>query len=278
MKPSPRTLIFSEVDGVLRDPSVGSLATAANVLEELSREHVPLILCSSKTRAELEQIQQELRIRHPFVCENGGAAFIPPAYFDFAVPRAREIAGYQAVEFGRPYSDVVHTLHRTAEQLRVEIEGFSDMSVEDVARECSVTLLRARLAKLREYDEPFRILDPSPRARSRLLKALTGARLRCTTVEGYERAGAPVDKRMAMKLLWTLYKRTNGSPLTVGLANPSGEDNLLQLVDHSIVMRDDDAPHGVDVVKWAETIVDAVHEVGRHGTSSLRSQGTGQRQ
>ena len=78
MKPSPRILIFSEVDGVLRDPSVGSLATAANVLEELSREHVPLILCSSKTRAELEQIQQELRISHPFVCENGGAAFIPP--------------------------------------------------------------------------------------------------------------------------------------------------------------------------------------------------------
>ena len=161
MKGPRRILIFSEVDGVLRDPSVDSLAPAAHILAELAGDEVSLVLCSSKTRAELEQIQQELGIRHPFVSENGGALFIPPAYFDFAVPHAQDIAGYQAVEFGRPYADVVDTLHRTADQTGVEVLGFSDMTIEDVARECDVTLLQARLAKLREYDEPFRMVDPS---------------------------------------------------------------------------------------------------------------------
>ena len=129
-------LVFSEVDWVFRSPSAGSLALAARILRELASEEVSVVLCSSKTRAELEQIQQELGIGQPFVCENGGALFIPRAYVDFAVPHAREIAGYQAVEFGRSYAEVVDALRRTADQTAIEIVGFSDMSVDEVAREC----------------------------------------------------------------------------------------------------------------------------------------------
>ena len=137
------------------------------------------MLCSSRTRAEIEAIQQELEIAHPFVCESGGAVFIPRGYFGFAVPGARDLAGYEAVEFGRPYAEVVQKLHRTAERLAIEIVGFSDMSVEEVARDCHLSLLQARLAKLREYGERFRILDSNELARNRLVRALKANRLRC---------------------------------------------------------------------------------------------------
>jgi hypothetical protein len=46
-------------------------------------------------------------------------------------------------------SDVVATLHRTAANLRVAIVGYSDMSVEEVARECQVTLLIGEAARIR---------------------------------------------------------------------------------------------------------------------------------
>lgn len=261
MRPNLPIVLFSDVDGVLRDLPTRSIAAAASALEYLSREHIPLVLCSSKTRAELEHIQQELGIRHPFVCENGGATFIPRGYFGFEVPSAHDLAGYEAVEFGRAYPEVVETLHRTADRLRIDI-GFSDMSVEEVARECHLTLLHARLAKLREYEELFRLLDPSPTVRNRIFKALHAARLRCINSGEYEQVGGPVDKHLGMNWLCTLYRRERGPILTVGLADAMADANLLQLVDHSIIGHDDDTAKGaVDVVSWAEAIVDIVQEL-----------------
>ena len=42
---------------------------------------------------------------------------------------------------------------------RVRVVGFSDMTVGDVAEECGLPVLDAQLAKLREFDEPFRLLE-----------------------------------------------------------------------------------------------------------------------
>ena len=174
--------------------------SAAKALKRLEGADVPLILCSRQTRAEIERIQQELGIHHPFVCESGGAAFVPSGYFEFQVQSARDVAGYQAVEFGRPYSDVVRTLRRTADRLRIDIVVFSDMSVEDVARECDQPLLQARLAKLREYSERFLVLDSVEKTRKRLFGALKTEGLRCIPLERYDQVGGPADNSVGANL------------------------------------------------------------------------------
>jgi mannosyl-3-phosphoglycerate phosphatase len=255
-------VVFSDVDGVLSEPWAPTSAAAANVLEPLARAHVALILCSCKTRAELEVIQQELGIRHPFVCEGGGAVLIPREYFDFAVPHSREHAGYDAVEFGRPYVEVAEKVHRTAELLGIDIVGFRDMSVEEVARDCKIPLLRARLAKLREYQEPFRVLDPDAGARRRLVKALSGARLRCTSDGRYDYAGAAIGNSLGAQVLRECYRRAHGRILTIGLADAMGDDDLLRLVDFPIIVHDDPAARGaVDLLGWAEAIVATVQDL-----------------
>jgi mannosyl-3-phosphoglycerate phosphatase family protein len=263
---TPRLVIFSELDGPLHDPPASAFANAARRLKTLIRANVSLILTSRKTRAELEHIQQELGIRDPFVSESGAAAFIPPDCFGGDVPGAHPIAGYNAVEFGRTYSDVVATLHRTARNLRVAIRGFSDMSVEDVAREWQVTLLRARLAKLREYDEPFRILDPHPRARLRLFKGLQAARLQCTSVGRYHHVGAPLDKYAAVNLLRTLYRRAHGRVLTVALVDAAAGGRQPNSADHVVRLGNaDGAAKTLDLVDWAQAIEHAVGDVQHTG-------------
>jgi mannosyl-3-phosphoglycerate phosphatase len=262
MEPRPPIVVFSDVDGVLRHPRVHSCTEAARTLQRLRREDVPLALCSSHTRAEVEWIQQELGIRHPFVCESGAAAFIPAGYFEFPVPGARDLAGYQAVEFGRPYAEVAGALHRTAERLRIEIEGFGDMSVEEVARDCCLPLLQARLSKLREYGERFRVLDPDEAARGRLFRALKAARLRCITGERYDQVGSPVDDSIGVSVLLGLYNRACGPVLTVGLVDGLADDRALQFVNRRVMVSDGDpATGGVDMVGWAEAIVDIVESV-----------------
>jgi mannosyl-3-phosphoglycerate phosphatase len=269
-KPGPSIVVFSDLDRVLRVPHTPAFTTAGAVLKQLALDDAALVLCSGKTRAELEFVQQKLDITHPFICENGGAVIIPDGYFGFDVPNIRSIGGYQAVEFGRGYTDVVDVLHRTANRLRIEIVGFSDMSIEEVARECQLPLLQARLAKLREYEEPFRLIDSCSAARARLLKALEAASLRCRSGGRFDRAGGPVDSAVGVNLLTSLYRRGGGDLITVGVTRTTPDDNLLRVVDHAIIAADDRAgEEAFTVVDWAEAIVDRVKELRRKPTRSV---------
>ncbi|MEO8258446.1 MAG: hypothetical protein ABI868_13955 [Acidobacteriota bacterium] len=255
-------VVFSDVDRVLHYPGTPSWIQAAKALKRLESARVPLILCSRQTRAEIERIQQVLEIHHPFVCESGGAAFVPSGYFEFQVQSARDVAGYQAVEFGRPYPDVVRTLRRTADRLRIDISVFSDMSVEDVARECSLPLLQARLAKLREYSERFLVLDAVDKTRTRLFGALKTEGLRCIAVERYDQVGGPATNNVGVNLLRTLYERAHGPVIAVGLADAAADDTFLDVADRRVMVSDDTrAQGGIDVAGWAEAIVDIVEEL-----------------
>jgi mannosyl-3-phosphoglycerate phosphatase len=141
------------------------------------------------------------------------------------------------------------------------------MSVEDVARECQVTLLRARLAKLREYAEPFRILDPDPRTNIRLFKALRAARLQCTSVGRYYHGGALLDKYAAVKLLRTLYRRESSSLVTVALVDSVAGRNQQEGPDYMVRLGNDDGVNeALDIVDWARAIEDVVLDVrpGQH--------------
>ena len=255
-------VVFSDVDGVLCDPHTHAFADAARALLSIDHTSVALVLCSNKTRAEIESLQQALGIHHPFVCESGGAAFVPAGYFGFDLPHARDIAGYQAVEFGRPHAEIAQALRRIAARLQVEIHAFSDMSVDEVARETRLSLLQARLAKLPEYGERFCVRDRRAGARGRLIDALNASHLRCVAADHYDYVGAPVENSLGVALLRTLYHRAYGTIVTVGLADALADDNVLQLVNRRVIVGEEEpARGGVDVAGWARAIVEIVEEV-----------------
>jgi mannosyl-3-phosphoglycerate phosphatase len=179
----------------------------ASVLRRVAARRMPLVLCSTKTRAELEFVQQGLGLRHPFVCENGAPVYVPTGYFDLALPTTRAAPGYEVVEFRRPYAEIVDVLGRTARRLGIDIIGFHDMAIEDVALECHLPLLQARLAKMREYGEPFRIVGGNARHRQQLVRALWAAGVACTCIGPYDHASAPVDEIDGINLLCKLYRR-----------------------------------------------------------------------
>lgn len=253
-------VVFSYMDAVLSTPQGALFSRSARALKRLAPQDAALVLCSGKTRAELQFIQQKLDIEHPFVCENGGAVLIPDRYFGFEVPNVHSVAGYHAVEFGRPYAAVVDALRRTAARLRIGIHGFNDMSIEDVARECRLPLLEARLAKLREYTEPFRILDGGGDARARLFAALHVAGLRGLRGPFFDCASAPVDLDVGVNLLTLLYRRQSAQVLTIGLAPDESDHQLFRLVDRAVIAPPDPDPE-LNLMDWTAAIVDAVESM-----------------
>lgn len=74
-------LVFTDLDGTLLDHHTYSFEPALPALNALKEKNIPLIICTSKTRAEIEKWRLELRTDHPFISENGGAIFIPKGYF-----------------------------------------------------------------------------------------------------------------------------------------------------------------------------------------------------
>ena len=65
-------LVLSDLDGTLLDHTTYAFDAARAALERLRDARVPLVLCTSKTRAEVEPICAALPNAHPFIVENGG--------------------------------------------------------------------------------------------------------------------------------------------------------------------------------------------------------------
>jgi mannosyl-3-phosphoglycerate phosphatase len=252
----------------------------AHADEILTAERIALILCSSMTRAQLELAQQELGICEPFICESGAAILIPDRYFPFDVLRDRDLPGYHVIEFGRPYPEIVARLHRTAERLNTPVVGFSDETVDQVAQERGLSLSHARLAKLREYDEPFRLLRPSEAARTRLWRALRASGLACFSSGSMEHVGAPVNRAAAVTLLSNLYRRTFDSVVTASFgANVDGRALPVHFPFLTMAPTQSNGhgsshsagiQHGMDRALWIETIVE-IADAAREGHLNART-------
>jgi len=70
-----KIIVFTDLDGTLLHPRTYSFEAAMPALKLIKEKDIPLILCSSKTRAEIEVYRKKLDNQHPFVSENGGGIF-----------------------------------------------------------------------------------------------------------------------------------------------------------------------------------------------------------
>lgn len=130
---------------------------------------------------------------------------------------------------------MVAALRATADRLGVPVVGFSEMSVEDVANDCELPLLQARLAKLREYSELFRVLDARPGAQSLLLRALRAAGLESTAGGRHHHLGA-IRRDVGGYFLRGLFRRAFGDVLTVAFGDRETAVPLLVHADVPMVV------------------------------------------
>ena len=250
-----RIVVFADPDTV-RNHSASPLGATRDTLNALADHGVVVVLWGHEPRAELELIQQDLSIRHPFISENGGGLFLPCGYFARVYSDTRATAGYDAIDFGRPYHHVADVLHEVADRLGVEVTSFRDLSINQIAEQCQLSLPQALRAKLREYDEPFRIAGADPSVQSRLFTALRRAGLRCFAQGHFHHATSVADKTESIRTLTALYRQTGTEVITVGLARDPVDTCMLQAVDIPIVIcsRSIDVPRLLSKVPTARFV------------------------
>ncbi|KAF0201360.1 MAG: hydroxypyruvate [Gallionellaceae bacterium] len=226
------TIIFSDLDGTLLDPVTYSHREACPALSRVHELHIPLILCSSKTRAEIEVCRQRLDNTHPFISENGGGIFIPKGYFKMPI-EASELNGYLLITLGTPYAEILRNFSSLRRRFPVQVRGFADMSTEEVSKLTGLSLAEAVLAKHRDFDEPF-VFEGAPS--ERFLQAIESSNLRWTQGRLFHIMGNH-DKGRAVSILKALYEHQFGSVVTVGIGDSLNDLPMLRVVDRPVLIR-----------------------------------------
>ena len=80
--PETATLVnFTKVEGLLRRPTTKACDVSRAALDALVRARVPLVLVSESSATEVQALQRDLGLSHPFICDGGALLYIPAAYF-----------------------------------------------------------------------------------------------------------------------------------------------------------------------------------------------------
>jgi mannosyl-3-phosphoglycerate phosphatase len=232
---TPPFVVLSDLDGSLLDRRTYAWDAARPALQRLRALQIPLVLCSSKTRAELEACRARLAPGQPFIVENGGAIYIPEGYFPFSHALSRTEGGYKVVEFGVRYPMLVNRLREIRRKTRLPLRGFSDMSVQEVAFFTGLPEADVEAAMAREYDEPL-TASLTPDEEIALADEVRAVGLTLTRGGRFFHLMGGHNKGLAVEFLMRLYRCQWPGIESVGLGDGANDLSMLRAVDRPVVI------------------------------------------
>ncbi len=246
MKTKAQLIIFTDLDGTLLD-SAYSFEKAAPALKLIEEHNIPLIVCSSKTRVEIEHCREQLNNEHPFIAENGGGIFITKdlrvTNYEF---RINEEEDYNVIELGATYVD----LRRTLKELRSEgfdVRGFGDMTVQEVVELTGLKLADAKRAQQRDYDEPF-VFHGDKNSEEKLKRRIKAKGFNYTKGEFFHIMGDS-DKGRAVDIVKKFYASEKQKIITVALGDSVNDIEMLQRVDYPVVVQKKDGSYNPQIIR-----------------------------
>jgi mannosyl-3-phosphoglycerate phosphatase len=227
-------LVVTDLDGTLLDETTYAFDEAREALAALRLRGARLTLATSKTRAEVAALLAELEGPVAAIVENGGAVVIPPGF-----GRAGVVSS--TIRLGVARDVLVEALRAIAAETGASLRGFADLDAGDVARLTGLPLDGARLARQREFDEPF-LLDDEGRLGA--VAAAAAARELLVTRGGrFHHLLGRTDKGAALRVLLDHLATCGVQPFTVGLGDAANDLPFLSIVEHPIIVpRSDGRP------------------------------------
>lgn len=222
-----KTVVFTDLDGTVLDEKY-SFRDVKSIIDQLTSLSAAVVICSSKTRKEIEFYREVLNLRDPFISENGGAIFAPKGYFKGVHVFNKKTKKYDIVELGVPYVELRRKLRNISAQTGCRIIGFGDMSIEEVSRDSGLQVELAALAKQRDYDEPFRVVGCDEK---KLLEAAEAEGVEVTRGDRYYHLKGKHDKGAAVEKLKELYVWRFSQIRTIGVGNSANDLSMLKAVD-----------------------------------------------
>jgi mannosyl-3-phosphoglycerate phosphatase len=130
------------------------------------------------------------------------------------------------------------------------------MSAREIARATGLSLAEARLAKRREFDEPFRFVCAADAGRVRFVRLARKSGFDLTTGGRFWHLFAGSDKGLAVRRLAALYRRSKkGDIRTLALGDAENDLPMLRAVDRAVLLPRPDGSFDRAVLRGVPGIV-----------------------
>jgi mannosyl-3-phosphoglycerate phosphatase len=232
---APRVVIFTPSDLL---GSANSLAQpAAEALLEIERRHIPLVLSTRGTRAQLEPLRRKLEHAHPFITEGGGGLFFPDGYFALRLEGARRAARYLCVPFGRSSQEAGAAAEDIAREAGAEIVRYAEMSPREIARNTGMPEREAEAAREREFSERFFFAGDAGSAAQSFEKIAVDNGWQTRRSGLFWELYSGNDEGKAVRYLMRLYRQALRSRIRSVAIGASSEDlSLLAAADQAFLL------------------------------------------
>lgn len=227
-------LVVSGVDGCLVDPLTRDYAPARPAIAQLARLHVPLVLCSTRARAEVAYVARVLGLDAPLVAENGALLLVPEGHLRDGVPGGERDGDWHVLRLGPRRETLRRTLEDLAAEAGVQVRPLGDLADGERRRLGGLASLLGPAAAARKHTEPFLLGGEAEEAA--LARAAEARGLRLTRGRSFWHLCGGADKGLAVRTLLALYEREGRRRVAVGLGCWPVDLPMLRAVGRPIVI------------------------------------------
>jgi mannosyl-3-phosphoglycerate phosphatase family protein len=231
-----QVVVFTDVDGCILDASTYAPGPARSAIRRLGQRGVPVILCTSRTRAEVVALETRLGRRSIAIVESGAAVLIPPRFLPRHPPGARRVRAGWFLPLAAPYAEVRVALAELRQALGGGIRGFGDMTAREVAERTGLPLEDARRARRREFDEPFVFEGDQARLHDALRAVLPARGLAWSRGGRFHHLHGDVDKGRAVRVVTGWLRELWPAPYTIALGDSPHDLPMLREADQAVIV------------------------------------------
>lgn len=231
-------LIFSDLDGTLLDHHTYSHAPADDLMAQLTALHIPVIPCTSKTRAEVVTLRNELNHQQPFIIENGAAVYVPKNYFNHDMADAVDRDDYQVKEFVERRAHWQSQLQALSSELQNSFITFEQAGIEGIMEMTGLARADAALAAQREYGEPVQ-WNGTNEAYALFTKQMHASGANILKGGRFVHVSGGTDKGHALRWLVAMYAKQYPQQkiVTLALGDSHNDIAMFEVVDHAAIIK-----------------------------------------
>ncbi|RMF26589.1 MAG: HAD-IIB family hydrolase [Cyanobacteria bacterium J083] len=230
-------IIFTDLDGTLLNQHDYDYTPALPALEELKSFKIPVIPVTSKTRAEVEFLCDEIDLHEPFVVENGSGIFIDSKDTRFNLSDTQARGSYRVKILGCTYQTARQALKDISASLGQPLRGFGDLSIDELHQLTGLATDDIIRATTREFSEPF--VTPPNLSKQAIEETVKQHNFQVVVGDRFSHLiGKDAGKGKAVNWLISNYlvADPNDRIITVGLGNSPNDLKMLENVDIPIVI------------------------------------------
>ncbi|MFC1493827.1 HAD-IIB family hydrolase [Thermodesulfobacteriota bacterium] len=230
-------LIFTDLDGTLLDSDSYSWEDAKPALCYCQKNGIPVVIVSSKTRAEIEVLQRDMKLNCPFISENGGGIYFPGNFpVDQSIEGILSAGEKSKLILGKPYDYLVSQLDEISMETGIRLKGFSQMSQGEIIKLTGLSREECDRAIKRDFDEPFIILDEDIdidtihfSAENRGLIISEGGR--------FLHLHGQSDKGKAINRLISIYESMHGRIFSIALGDSPNDFAMFESANQAVLIK-----------------------------------------